>query len=58
MSDKIQWQDIESAPRTGRQPIWLKSRFTEEPQPAFSDTWWHGGFSADGQPTHWAPREE
>lgn len=51
----MQWIAIETAPTTGRQQIWLKVPYTDEPQLAWSDTWWFGGFSDGCKPTHWKP---
>lgn len=46
------WRPIASAPTKGRDKIWLKIP-NREPQLAYSDTWWRGGFSAECKPTHW-----
>jgi hypothetical protein len=51
-----EWQLIDTAPRHERQPIWLLVPGRGEPQAAFSDTFWIGGFSHENKPTHWKPR--
>lgn len=48
------WQPIKSAPRTGRVPIELLVP-GREPQLAYSDTWWFGGFSVECKPLYWRP---
>jgi hypothetical protein len=50
----MEWQPIETAPKSGRDMILLltQSRF---PQVAFSNTWWTSGFSVECKPTHWMP---
>lgn len=54
----MNWRPIKSAPTIGRIPIWLKIVGRKEPQEAFSDTWWIGGWSVECTPTHWKPRKD
>jgi len=49
------WQPIETAPKTGRQPILLKTPYSPDGCQAYSNTWWTAGFSAECKPTHWKP---
>lgn len=48
-----EWQPIETAPKTGRQAILLWGSNYNEPQKAYSDTWWTSGFSVENKPSHW-----
>lgn len=52
------WQPIETAPKDGRQLILLKTPYSPGGVPAYSNTWWTCGFSAECRPTHWKPHPE
>lgn len=51
------WQPIETAPKTGRQLILLKTPYSPDGCKAYSNTWWVSGFSVSSKckPTHWKP---
>lgn len=50
----VEWQPIESAPRSGRELILLLTP-SGWPQVAYSNTWWTAGFSVECKPTGWYP---
>ncbi len=50
-----EWQPIETAPRKGRQAIYIWGPNYREPQKVYADSWWTCGFSVETKPTHWQP---
>lgn len=55
LEKRLEWQPIETAPKKGRDPIYIWGPNYTEPQKAYPDTYWTAGFSVETKPTHWQP---